>query len=399
MVFIVLISVVTLALLTLLVLGLHRYQLSIAQTNADKHNPLPPLDNIELDRELPDLSLEGSALGMQDPADFGSQPEEKPSEPEVSDEFVVADESDSTGENEVESEDDVDVDTEIIVPGPSSTDQVEIEEVQEDIGSGSLPGVLEEIEETTEAEVPVESVSDTVKQNAPQQANYEHQAEVTGTTADRELALARVEEEYPVRENVNVVIGAAAVAKTEPSFEDISGVNQTVESSISTANLAFVDPAVTAESWQDQVAELKKQDRFDEALDICRREYPLWSAYQQASLIHRAKIKLLSQANQDVSGELKALYRLAAEASFLHDRVKGLPNLSLAQLKLLDLSPVAELDMPYQKIGYTELRLIKKTDIKMLLEKWGKPESHARPRELHVEVWKNFGGDTQSTLF
>ena len=60
---------------------------------------------------------------------------------------------------------------------------------------------------------------------------------------------------------------------------------------------------------------------------------------------------------------------------------------------------ISRLEMPYPQIGYNELRLIKKTDIKLLLECWGKPKAHLKPRELHGETWKSLIARRQTTLF
>ena len=102
---------------------------------------------------------------------------------------------------------------------------------------------------------------------------------------------------------------------------------------------------------------------------------------------------------QDHTEELEQLYRIAVQSSFLHDRVPGMPNLSLALLKTLDLKKVDALDMPYSEIGYTELRLIKKTDIKLLLDHWGRPDSHTQPRMLLSEAWLELTSSQQSALF
>jgi len=442
LVFIVLISVITLALLALLVLGLHRYQLSIAQTNADKHNPLPPLGQIELEGELPDLSPEEKNLDIQDTASFDQSSTDQ-SEVLESTEFESESELESNPESkqqpaptllseqavstttavDIESEE-VEEDTEIIVHDQPDNEVSENTHVQE--GHTALTGsdpidpltvsdpivadpivAIDTSWEDAELEEAVlegaatgESATAASTAESPtQQIEPAYQTTSDSYAVDSEPGLVRSEENADATANTNVAAETAAVLEAEPELDDISEEYQSIESSSSASDLAFLDHSVTGESWQERVAELKKQERFDEALQVCRQEYPLWSAYQQASLIHRARIKQLSQENQDITEELSALYRLAAQASFLHDRVKGLPNLSLAQLKLLDLSPIAGLEMPYPQIGYTELRLIKKTDIKLLLDKWGKPATHIRPRELHTEAWKDLCGNTQSTLF
>ena len=150
--------------------------------------------------------------------------------------------------------------------------------------------------------------------------------------------------------------------------------------------------------WIERVAKLKKLGKLNGALAVCENAYPLWSAYQQAALVLRAQIKALQKQDEPIDDALTNLYRLAAVAAFLHDRVKGLPDLTLNQLKLLDLDQLQSLDMPYSSIGYLELRLIKKTDIKLLLDKWGKPESHLNPRQFNSSSWVKIA-TSQKTLF
>jgi hypothetical protein len=298
-------GLIILALLALLVVGLHRYQLSVAQHNADKYNPLPPLKNATLSRNLPDLPFDA----------LDDQPVTRAGEAVTS------------------------------APGDGQDRSVE--------GASDLGQTLDPVE---------------------QSPHHDDNGDAPGrSAASKPTSTVRPGEE---EDTASPVEPEQIPVETTPA-----------------------ESPTDAESWQERIAELKKQDRFDEALQICRQEYPLWSAYQQASLIHRARIKQLSQANRDISDELASLYQLAAEASFLHDRVRGLPNISLAQLKLLDLAWISDLEMPYQQIGYTELRLIKKTDIKLLLEKWGRPQAHRRPRELHPDAWQRLCGGSQSTLF
>lgn len=140
-------------------------------------------------------------------------------------------------------------------------------------------------------------------------------------------------------------------------------------------------------TWLERVAELKKQGKTEEALVLCRQTYPLWSAFQQASFIYRSRIKLCQSAGNPYGDYLAELYRLATVAAFCHDRVKGLPNLTLAQLRKLDMASILALPMPYDKIGYLQLRLIKKSDIRLMLALWGKPEEHLNPRQLHAGTW------------
>ena len=149
-------------------------------------------------------------------------------------------------------------------------------------------------------------------------------------------------------------------------------------------------------SWYERLAQLKRDGQLTEALILCRQEFPLWSAFQQAMLVKRAQIKQLQQADQDFSAELRELYHIASVGSLLHDRAKGTRDLTLPRLKLLNLKNIFELDMPYEQIGYLHLRLIKKTDIKLLVDAWGKPEQHQSPRLYHGEFWRAVAGSPAS---
>lgn len=153
-------------------------------------------------------------------------------------------------------------------------------------------------------------------------------------------------------------------------------------------------------NWADQVAQLKKSGNYPDALRICQQTYPLWSAYQQATIIYRAMIKNRQKDKADFTAELAALYHTACIGAFLHDRVKDLPELPIQSLKQLNMNSISSLDMPYREIGYLELRLIKKTDIKLLTDAWGKPDSHQSPRRFHSDRWNEIvtTGNLQSPL-
>lgn len=141
-------------------------------------------------------------------------------------------------------------------------------------------------------------------------------------------------------------------------------------------------------SWYDEVAELKRRGALDAALRICHSAFPLWSAFQQATLIRRAQIKARLTARQEYISELRDLYHLAAVAELLHGRAKAEESLSLTQLKMLNMNDILALDMPYPEIGFVHLRLIKKTDIKLLQDVWGKPNQQRSPRVVHEAMWR-----------
>lgn len=116
-------------------------------------------------------------------------------------------------------------------------------------------------------------------------------------------------------------------------------------------------------------------------------QYPLLGAYTQSCIHLRKRLKTISANPELFDTTLQILYRTAAVAELLHSK-KSQGKLALGQLKMLPEELIAELDMPYGKLGYTELTLLRKSDIKRLLLLWGKPETHQCPRNYHRQRWQ-----------
>jgi len=143
-----------------------------------------------------------------------------------------------------------------------------------------------------------------------------------------------------------------------------------------------------SQTWLQQVAELKKTEQLDAAMTICREEFPLWGAYNQACIIERLKLKQAGNNAVEEQAFLERLYRLAAIAELLHDKSDGTDPVPLSQLRELDLAHLDELRFPYQTLGYAHLRLVRKSDIKLMLSHWGRPDQHQLPRDYHRDWWQ-----------
>ena len=65
-------------------------------------------------------------------------------------------------------------------------------------------------------------------------------------------------------------------------------------------------------------------------------------------------------------------------------------KVSLGQLKMLADEVIAKLDMPYRTLDYSELRLLRKSDIKRMLLVWTKPAIQKRPRKYHSQRRQEF---------
>ena len=145
----------------------------------------------------------------------------------------------------------------------------------------------------------------------------------------------------------------------------------------------------SAKSWQESVTKLKNDGKYAEATALCEQQLPLWGAYNQLCMLLRSEIKGAKLEPASREERLKRLFTTAAIAEFLHDKSSGNAKPNLQKLQELDLQQLASLDFPYSEIGYAHLRLIRKSDIKHMVELWGRPNAHLTPREFHRDWWQH----------
>ncbi|MCI5105749.1 MAG: hypothetical protein MRY76_03465 [Pseudomonadales bacterium] len=161
-------------------------------------------------------------------------------------------------------------------------------------------------------------------------------------------------------------------------------------SSVSSNRSAKASKASTSsQGWLNEVAELKKKGELQQAMQVCKQEFPLWGAYNQACIIERLRLKQCKDKAEQES-ILHRLYQLAASAELLHDKSENAEHLTPIQLKSLDLSKLAEIRHDYSEIGYAHLRLIRKSDVKSMIGSWGRPNQHQLPRQVHSHWWQTF---------
>lgn len=147
-------------------------------------------------------------------------------------------------------------------------------------------------------------------------------------------------------------------------------------------------PTAETSDWRQACQELRDQGRFDEALSVCQQAWPQWQSFDHAARVMRAAIRTHARDSVQYQSWLQRLYTLAAQASFLHDKVDGLPDPNRQQLtRLFTPQQVATLDMPWSQIGYQHLRLLTKSDRKQLVQWLGEPETHQSARIFHDKQW------------
>ena len=104
----------------------------------------------------------------------------------------------------------------------------------------------------------------------------------------------------------------------------------------------------------------------------------------------RAKLKAAGLSQGDRDNLLNQLYQIAVVAELLHDKSESERRITLNELKRLNLESLSELEISYKDIGYAQLRLIRKSDVKLMLAQWGRPRQHLLPRQFFAQWWSGF---------
>ncbi len=183
-------------------------------------------------------------------------------------------------------------------------------------------------------------------------------------------------------------LGAVGAFSDEEYPADAASLDVVTPAVVETTTVPAASPArADGGHWLQECNELKNQGRYLEALAVCEFNFPQWGAFSQACTVLRAHIRSLARSDEPVEPLLQKLYHLAACASFLHDKLPELPALTPRQLRQLPSTVWDSLEMPYDLIGYQELRLLGKSDQKQVRELWGEPSQHLSPRVYHRDTW------------
>ena len=136
-------------------------------------------------------------------------------------------------------------------------------------------------------------------------------------------------------------------------------------------------------SWLQLVSEMRRKNDFDAALMLCREKFPLYTAYKQATIILRSRLDS-KKTNTEVRKALTLeLYKVAAAAELIHSKKMGSNNIPPSKLKRLDMERINSFSFKYNQLGYLELPLLTKQDIRIIVDMWGEPTKHGTPRVVY----------------
>lgn len=147
--------------------------------------------------------------------------------------------------------------------------------------------------------------------------------------------------------------------------------------------------AAAEPNWQAQVAQAKKSGDFSRAYELSRQQFPLWGAFNQACIALRGQLKSDHLSAEEADALLRKLYVTAAIGEMLHEKSEQSEHFKLHQLKHIDYAALEQLEYPYGELGYAQLRLIRKSDVKQMLANWGRPGAHEYPRKIHAQWWES----------
>jgi hypothetical protein len=130
-------------------------------------------------------------------------------------------------------------------------------------------------------------------------------------------------------------------------------------------------------NWQLQVKTLRMSQQYDEALEVCRAEFPKVQAMQQAAIILRQQLNINQENNVAFEHLLQNLYNLAALADIYSDGQHKASSLAHVMAALHNSKA------NYRSMGYQQLKLLNKGDIRLLVQAWGMPDTHRRAQEVY----------------
>jgi len=142
------------------------------------------------------------------------------------------------------------------------------------------------------------------------------------------------------------------------------------------------------EFWADEIK--KYRDDPVRRLELAMANLPLPGAFEQAAVAVRALIRARRKASEPIEEDLSLLYWLAAVRSFMLEYAPRLKEPGFNIIEAIPGERLRSLSYDYAHLGYRELSLLNKTDIKWLIEAWGEPSSHATLNDLHEDLWNEY---------
>lgn len=149
-------------------------------------------------------------------------------------------------------------------------------------------------------------------------------------------------------------------------------------------------------SWSNYIK--KHREDPSQRYQVAQKFLPWPLGFKESVLALRAIIRDKKKTDVDYESDLLSLYHLAAWESFCPKQCESIDE---PAFKIFDQIPggvVADLEVDYQQLGYEQLKLVTKTDAKMLVSLYGEPKQHSTLNQLYAEVWQQAEQDYLNRL-
>lgn len=162
------------------------------------------------------------------------------------------------------------------------------------------------------------------------------------------------------------------------------------------------------EFWFHKVGRLKSEGRSEDLVGECAANIPFPAAFREIARAIRKDVRDRRKKKADTRDLLALIYRWAVIENFFSGCRKGSLTESSAGQTRIEWNRVNDeelihstaklcikgIETPYETIGYANLALLNKTDVKWLVEALGEPKSHSSAKEANLGLWhravKNF---------
>jgi len=142
------------------------------------------------------------------------------------------------------------------------------------------------------------------------------------------------------------------------------------------------------EFWADRIKEYRGEPA--KRLKLALENMPLPASFREAAIATRVLIREKRKEKESYDEQLYLLYWLAAIDSFSIPYSEKLQEPGYNIIESIPGDKLKTLPFTYKSLGYTDLTLLNKKDVKWLIEAWGKPDSHSTLYKLHLDVWEEY---------
>lgn len=139
-------------------------------------------------------------------------------------------------------------------------------------------------------------------------------------------------------------------------------------------------------SWSNYIK--KHREDPSQRYQVAQQFLPWPIGFKESVLALRAMIRDKRKADIDYKSELLSLYHLAAWESFCPKQCESIDEPAFKVFEQIPGGVVTDLPVDYQQLGYQQLKLMTKTDAKMLVNLYGEPKQHSTLNQLYAEVWR-----------